>query len=137
MTSQNQNFQRITLNQVTDERGSLCVIEGCKDIPFAIARAYYLFGLDSESPRGFHAHRKLRQFAICLSGSVDILMDDGSNREVISLSSPSTGLMIEPMQWHEMQNFSEGCVLLVLASDVYDEADYIRDYVEFEALVNK
>ncbi len=137
MKSSTNTFELIQLKDVSDARGSLCVIEQSKDIPFEIARVYYLYGLSKNSPRGFHAHRALRQFAVCLSGSVDILMDDGVNKEVICLSSPSVGLMIEPMQWHEMSNFSEDCILLVLASDGYEESDYIRNYDKFSKLVKK
>ncbi len=87
--------------------------------------------MQPDLPRGFHAHRELIQVAVCLKGSCDILMDNGHEKEVIGLNSPSQGLVIDIMQWHEMSNFSEDCVLLVLASDVYDESDYIRNYDVF------
>ncbi|GEM76052.1 sugar 3,4-ketoisomerase [Vibrio sagamiensis] len=116
---------------IGDERGSLVALEANKLIPFGIKRVYYLFGMQSDLPRGFHAHRELVQVAVCLKGSCDILMDNGHKKEIVRLSSPSQGLLIDVMQWHEMSNFSEDCVLLVLASDVYDESDYIRNYDAF------
>ncbi|EHH0795227.1 FdtA/QdtA family cupin domain-containing protein [Vibrio vulnificus] len=116
---------------IGDERGSLVALEANKLIPFDIKRVYYLFGMQSDLPRGFHAHRELVQVAVCLKGSCDIVMDNGHEKEMVRLSSPSQGLVIDVMQWHEMRNFSEDCVLLVLASDVYDESDYIRNYGVF------
>ncbi|EGQ9994063.1 WxcM-like domain-containing protein [Vibrio vulnificus] len=116
---------------IGDERGSLVALEANKLIPFDIKRVYYLFGMQSDLPRGFHAHRELVQVAVCLKGSCDIVMDNGHEKEIVRLSSPSQGLVIDVMQWHEMRYFSEDCVLLVLASDVYDESDYIRNYGVF------
>lgn len=121
---------------IGDERGSLVALEANKQIPFDIKRVYYLFGMQPDLPRGFHAHKELVQVAICLKGSCDILMDDGSNKQVVTLSSPDKGLVIDIMQWHEMNNFSEDCVLMVLASDFYEESDYIRDYDVFKRLIN-
>ncbi|MFV8456696.1 sugar 3,4-ketoisomerase [Vibrio owensii] len=124
-------IRRIDFPVIGDERGSLVALEANKLIPFDIKRVYYLFGMQPDLPRGFHAHRELIQVAVCLKGSCDILMDNGHEKEVIGLNSPSQGLVIDIMQWHEMSNFSEDCVLLVLASDVYDESDYIRNYDVF------
>ncbi|ELL9332092.1 FdtA/QdtA family cupin domain-containing protein [Vibrio fluvialis] len=121
---------------IGDERGSLVALESMKDVPFDIKRVYYLYGMQSELPRGFHAHKELIQIAICVKGSCDILMDNGIKKEVVNLSSPSRGLIINTMQWHEMSNFSNDCILLVLASDVYDESDYIRDFSEFTRIIN-
>nr|QOS19602.1 TDP-4-oxo-6-deoxy-alpha-D-glucose-3,4-oxoisomerase [Vibrio parahaemolyticus] len=121
---------------IGDERGSLVALEANKLIPFDIKRVYYLFGMQSDLPRGFHAHKALVQVAVCLKGSCDILMDNGQEQEIVKLNSPSQGLVIDVMQWHEMSNFSEDCVLLVLASDVYDESDYVRDYSDFLREVN-
>ncbi|MCO7051663.1 FdtA/QdtA family cupin domain-containing protein, partial [Proteus terrae] len=87
---------------------------------------------EKDVSRGFHAHKKLKQLAICLKGSCDFIMDDGKKREKITLTSPDVGLIIDAMQWHEMHNFSEDCIILVLADDVYDESDYIRDYETFQ-----
>lgn len=121
----------IDLPTIEDERGCLVALEANKVIPFDIKRVYYLFGMQSNFPRGFHAHKALVQVAVCLKGSCDILMDDGHEKRIITLNSPSQGLLIDVMQWHEMSNFSEDCVLMVLASDVYDEKDYIREYKDF------
>ncbi|MHC5791764.1 sugar 3,4-ketoisomerase, partial [Streptococcus pyogenes] len=85
----------------------------------------------SSVPRGFHAHKDTVQVAVCLNGSCEILMDDGITKETITLNSPSQGLLIDVMQWHEMYNFSENCILMVMANEVYKESDYIRNYDEF------
>lgn len=114
-----------------DERGSLVAIEGERDVPFAIARAYYVFGTLPGVTRGFHAHKQLQQVAVCVIGSCTMLMDDGRRKESVRLDSPDRGLLIPPRVWHEMSDFSPDCVLLVLASDHYDEADYLRDYAGF------
>ncbi|MEZ9145894.1 FdtA/QdtA family cupin domain-containing protein [Vibrio sp. 10N.286.52.C3] len=126
----------IDFPKIGDDRGNLVVLEENENIPFSIKRIYYLFDLQSDIPRGFHAHKELVQVAVCVKGHCDILMNDGKNKETVTLSSPDKGLLIDVMQWHEMRNFSEDCVLLVLASDIYDEADYIRDYSEFVRKVN-
>ena len=114
-----------------DERGSLVALEGNRNIPFDIKRVYYIFGTEANTPRGFHAHKELRQVAICVKGSCQIVMDDGKEKEWVTLNTPSTGIFIDTMQWHEMHNFSEDCVLMVLANDYYHESDYIRNYQEF------
>ena len=114
-----------------DERGSLIAIEESRDVPFAIARVYYLFGTREEVTRGLHAHRSLRQFAVAVRGSCTMLLDDGNLRGTLRLDDPTVGLMLPPMVWHEMSDFSEDCVLMVLADAPYDEADYIRDYDRF------
>ncbi|WP_345871574.1 FdtA/QdtA family cupin domain-containing protein [Shewanella algae] len=120
---------------IGDERGSLVAIEGNKNVPFDIKRVYYLFGMQSDLPRGFHAHKNLIQIAICVKGSCKILMDSGTENETVNLNSPSKGLIIDVMQWHEMHDFSPDCILMVLASDKFDENDYIRDYDEFINIV--
>lgn len=127
----------IDFPKIGDDRGNLVVLEGNKNIPFSIKRVYYLFDLQSDIPRGFHAHKELIQVAVCVKGHCDILMDNGKNKETVTLVSPDKGLLIDVMQWHEMRNFSDDCVLLVLASDVYDEADYIRSYEQFQNEVKK
>ncbi|MEZ8302222.1 FdtA/QdtA family cupin domain-containing protein [Vibrio splendidus] len=127
----------IDFPKIGDDRGNLVALEGNKNIPFSIKRVYYLFDLQSDIPRGFHAHKELIQVAVCVNGRCDILMDDGKSKEIVTLDSPDKGLLIGAMQWHEMQNFSDDCVLLVLASDVYDEADYIRSYEQFQNEVTK
>lgn len=113
-----------------DTRGFLFSLESCKNIPFDIKRAYYITNTNGVA-RGFHAHRELVQIAICLNGACTFLMDDGINRESITLDSADTGIIIDKMIWHEMHDFSQDCVLLVVANDYYNEADYIRDYQTF------
>ncbi len=127
----------IDFPKIGDDRGNLVALEGNKNIPFSIKRVYYLFDLQSDIPRGFHAHKELVQVAVCVKGHCDILMDDGKNKETVTLDSPDKGLLIDVMQWHEMRNFSEDCVLLILASNIYDEADYIRSYEQFQNEVKK
>ena len=121
----------IDFPKIGDDRGSLVALEGNKNIPFYIKRVYYLFDLQSDIPRGFHAHKELVQVAVCVKGCCDILMDDGKSKEIVTLDSPEKGLLIDVMQWHEMRNFSDDCVLLILASDYYDESDYLRNYDDF------
>lgn len=114
-----------------DDRGSLVALEGKKTVPFAIQRVYYLFGTTSGVSRGFHAHKKLQQVAVCVTGRCRMVLDDGKEREEVWLDSPTEGLLIGNMIWREMHDFSPDCVLLVLASEHYDEADYIRSYEDF------
>ncbi len=116
-----------------DERGELISLEiGQKKIvPFNIKRVYYIYRTAEGVSRGYHAHKDLNQVAICISGKCRMILDDGKSREEVWLDSPTKGLLIESMVWREMHDFSEGCVLLVLASEHYDEADYIRDYQKF------
>lgn len=124
----------ISLTVKGDERGSLVAIEQQRQIPFEIARAYYLFATQPGVVRGLHAHRALTQFAVAVNGSCQILLDDGIERQTVSLNDPALGLLLPPMVWHEMSDFSADCVLLVLAGEPYDEADYIRDYDQFRRL---
>lgn len=130
-------FNWIDFAVIGDTRGQLVVLEQNKNLPFVVQRIYYMTGLDSSIPRGFHAHKELRQLAFCLAGSCQMLFDDGNQRQSVVMSSSSRGLLIEPMIWHEMHNFSKDCVFLVLASHHYDESDYIRLYDEFKLLVGK
>lgn len=117
-----------------DERGSLIAIEEQRDIPFTLRRVYYIFDTQSGVRRGLHAHRQLQQVMICLHGSCQLLLDDGRERITINMQNNSRGIMIDRMIWHEMFDFSPGCILLVLASDYYNEGDYIREYDEFQQL---
>ena len=121
----------LNFNVLGDSRGSLVALEGNKSIPFAIKRIYYIFGTQPGVSRGFHAHYNLEQVAICVSGSCSFVIDDGKKRESVVLDSPDIGLHIEGLKWREMHDFSEDCVLMVLASELYDESDYIRSYDEF------
>lgn len=125
------NIELIQLQKHGDERGSLIALEEGRNIPFNIKRVYYLFNTKTQVRRGFHAHRKLRQVAVVVRGSCSFLFDDGKEKKNIYMDDPSKGLSIEPWIWHEMYDFSEDCVLMVLANDEYNESDYIRDYNVF------
>ncbi len=114
-----------------DERGSLIALENGKNLPFSMQRVYYIFGTQADIRRGYHAHRALKQVLVCTSGSCQILLDNGISKHTVTLKSPTHGLYIEGLIWHEMFDFSADCVLMVLASELYDEADYIRDYADF------
>lgn len=127
----------ISLPVLGDERGSLIALEGNKSIPFDIKRVYYIYGTQSGVARGFHAHKELKQVAIVVRGSCRFILDDGKNRTEVELNNPAKGLLIESFMWREMHDFSEDCVLIVLADQLYDESDYIRNYDEFISLVNK
>lgn len=127
----------IDLPDLGDERGGLVAIEANQHIPFDIKRIYYIFAASKDKPRGFHAHKDLKQLAICLHGQCRFILDDGHNKEEVILNSATQGLIIESMTWREMHDFSEDCVLLVLASEHYDESDYIRSYDEFLNVVNR
>lgn len=114
-----------------DERGSLIALERGSNLPFAVQRVYYIFGTQPDIRRGYHAHRALKQVLVCTSGSCRILLDNGTSKQTVALNSPTQGLYIDGLIWREMFDFSEDCVLMVLASELYDEADYIRDYPKF------
>ena len=124
----------IPLSARGDDRGLLVAIEGLSDVPFAIARVYYVYATTPGTTRGLHAHRALNQLAVAVAGSCTMLLDDGTNKVSVRLDDPSVGLTMGPMIWREMSDFSPDCVLMVLADQVYDEADYIRDYADFLAL---
>jgi WxcM-like, C-terminal len=120
----------IDIPKIENTLGNIAVIE--KDIiPFDIKRVYYLFDIPSSAHRGGHSHRFLNQILIAISGSFDVILNDGLNREKVTLNKPYKGLLIKNNTWRELENFSSGAVCLVLASDVFDEKDYIRDYDEF------
>jgi len=114
-----------------DRRGLLIALEENKNIPFNIKRVYYIIETKNGVRRGFHAHKKLEQVAICVTGSCSLLLDNGKSKESVLLNSSENGLIINKMVWHEMYDFSKNCVLIVLASDFYDESDYIRNYDDF------
>lgn len=114
-----------------DSRGQLIALEEMKDIPFKIKRVYYMYETRKGVVRGKHAHKFLEQILICIHGSCKILLDDGMEKEVVLLDSPHEGLYISNNIWREMFDFSEDAVLMVLASQYYDEDDYIRNYNDF------
>ena len=120
----------IDLYNKSDNRGNLVVAEAQKNIPFNINRVYCLYNLNEE-PRGFHAHKDLQQVVVCLSGSCKFLLDNGQEKEIIDLNPDASGLFVDKMIWREMFSFSSDCVLMVLASELYDENDYIRNYDDF------
>lgn len=119
-----------------DERGQLVALEAGEDIPFQIKRVYYIYDTLPGVVRGKHAHRNLEQILVCVHGSCKVALDDGCERREILLDQPTLGLYIRNDTWREMYDFSQGAVLLVLASEHYDEADYIRDYQQFLDMVH-
>lgn len=121
----------IDLPKVQDSRGNLTFVESNNHIPFDIQRVYYLYDVPGESARGGHAHKDLHQLIIAMSGSFDVVLDDGKNKKTIHLARSYYGLYICPMIWRELDNFSSCSVCMVLASNKYDEDDYYRDYAEF------
>ena len=124
-------IQWIHFPPLGDERGSLVAIESEITVPFDIKRVYYIFDTKSGVVRGLHAHKALSQVMVCLKGSCRVMLDNGLLKEQVVLDSPNKGLLIDSMMWREMHDFSEDCVLLVLANEHYDESDYIRDYNDF------
>jgi hypothetical protein len=126
--------REIEFKMIPDPAGELAVIEGASDVPFAIQRVYYLYDVPEGARRGGHAHRALRQVLIAVSGSFEVVLDDGYARRTVPLAAPQIGLYMPMMVWRELINFSAGAVCLVLTSERYDEADYIRDYDEFKRL---
>ena len=129
----------VTLPRIVDDRdGVLCIMNSLQEIPFEIKRMYYINNLDPKSSlRGKHAHRKLRQVIFCINGCFTLTLDDGETQQDILMREDNIGVILDPMLWHTMHDFSSGCVLLVAASDYYDEADYIRNYDEFMRLVRE
>ncbi len=114
-----------------DDRGSLIALEENHNIPFDIKRVYYIFDTKQDIRRGYHAHKNLTQMAICLNGSCKFMLDDGKTKEHITLESPNKGLLLSGLIWREMYDFSQDCVLIVLADAHYDEDDYIKNYDDF------
>jgi hypothetical protein len=126
----------IELPKISDPRGNLSVIEGGINVPFDIKRVYYLYDVPGGSARAGHGHKELQQLIIAMSGSFDVIVDDGYERQKFQLNRSYYGLYIPKMMWREVENFSSGGVCLVLASTVYDESDYYRNYEDFTALVH-
>ena len=121
----------INFTSLGDDRGSLVVLEGNKNIPFEIKRVYYIFGTAEGVGRGYHAHKELEQVAVCITGKCRMILDNGIEKNDVWLDSPDKGVIINKMIWHEMHDFSDDCVMLVVASEAYDESDYIRNYKKF------
>lgn len=122
---------KYAFQQHGDDRGQLVALEEYNDIPFKIKRVYYMYDTGKGVRRGFHAHKSLEQILVCIHGTCKILLDNGVEKKIVSLEKPYEGLYIANNMWREMYDFSDDAVLLVLASDLYNEEDYIRDYDEF------
>ncbi|RBA28011.1 sugar 3,4-ketoisomerase [Flavobacterium tibetense] len=123
----------VNIPKIEDPRGNLSVIEK-EVVPFEIKRVYYLYDVPAGAERGGHAHKKLQQFLVALSGSFDVVLNDGKQEKTVTLNKPYEGLLITNGIWRELKNFSSGSVCLVVASDVFEEADYIRDFEDFLAI---
>jgi len=121
----------IELPKIVDRRGNLTYVEGGNHIPFDIKRVYYLYDVPGGSDRGAHAHRRLHQFILAMSGSFDIVLSDGNSERRFHLNRSYFGLYVSPMMWRTLDNFSSGSVCMVLASELFDESDYIRSHTEF------
>lgn len=129
------NYKLIKMNVIGDERGKLVSIEANKNISFDIKRVYYIFDTLPDQERGKHAHKNLEQLIIAIDGACQFVLDDGKNRETVWLNRPDVGLYIGKNMWREMRHFSYGCKLMVLASDYYNEDEYIRDYSVFKETI--
>jgi dTDP-4-dehydrorhamnose 3,5-epimerase-like enzyme len=126
------NCKIIPLPKINDPRGNLTFIESNKHVPFDIQRVYYLYDVPGGAERGGHAHKALHQLIIAISGSFDVVLDDGNETQRVHLNRSHNGLYVCPLIWRELDNFSSGSVCMVLASNLYDESDYCRNYMEFK-----
>tara|TARA_B100000575_G_C23135522_1_gene659593 strand:- start:2945 stop:3358 length:414 start_codon:yes stop_codon:yes gene_type:complete len=129
------NCRIIDFPKVTSSRGSLTFIEDDLSLPFDVKRVFYIYDVPSGESRGSHAHKKLEEIIICLSGSFSIELDDGYNQIIYNLNRPWEGLHLSPLTWFSLKNFCTGSICLVLCSDKYDEDDYIRDYNDYIKLI--
>ncbi len=127
----------INLSKIIDPRGNLTVVEQNIDVPFEIKRAYWTYDVPSGECRGGHAHKEQLELVVALSGSFDVTLDDGQNKETYHLNHPYQGLLIPTMIWRTLEDFSSGAVCFVLASDLFDEDDYIREYDEYLAAISQ
>jgi dTDP-4-dehydrorhamnose 3,5-epimerase-like enzyme len=125
--------QIIELPKIVDSRGNLTFVEGGNHIPFDIKRVYYLYDVPGGATRAAHGHKALHQLMICMSGAFDVTLDDGRDKQKFHLNRSYYGLYIPPMIWRDLDNFSTGAVCMVLASEIYDESDYFRNYDDFLA----
>ena len=132
-----ENCRIIELPKISDPRGNLTFIEGGQHIPFDIRRVYYTYDVPGGSNRGGHAHKALHQLIIAMSGSFDVILDEGGEKKRFHLNRSYQGLYVCPMLWRELDNFSSGSVCMVLASNIYEESDYYRNYDEYIAAIRK
>lgn len=130
------NCSVVSLPKVHNRAGNITAVENNLTAPFDIKRVYYLYDVPGGEDRGGHAHKKLEQFIVAVSGAFDVIIDDGFNKKIVRLDRPYMGLHVIPGIWRELENFSSGAICLVLASEVYDEQDYLRDYNEFKTWKN-
>ena len=124
----------LPLNKIHNRAGNITIVEGYDSVPFDVRRIYYLYDVPGGEERGGHAHKALKQFIVAASGSFDVMLDDGKNKKVVTLNRPNYGLLVVPGIWRELVNFSSGAICLVLASEKFDESDYIRSYELFKTL---
>jgi len=122
----------LPLSKIHNRAGNITIVENDNNIPFKVKRIYYLYDIPSGACRGGHAHKELKQLIVATSGSFDVLLDDGKNKRIVRLNRPDYGILIIPGIWRELFEFSSGSVCLVLASNKYDEEDYIRNYSDFK-----
>lgn len=126
------DIKKIDFQKHGDERGMLVVAEYQKEIPFTVRRIYYIYNANSTTKRGFHSHKNLQQIYIAIHGNCKVMLTNGTEKQIVCLDNPDQGLYIGHNVWREIYDFSDDCVLLVLASEIYSENDYIRSYEEFE-----
>ena len=127
----------LPLGKIHNREGNITIVEGNDSVPFEIRRIYYLYDIPGGEERGGHAHKALRQLVVAASGSFDVMLDDGYAQKTVTLNRPDHGLLIVPGIWRELVNFSSGAICLVLASEKYDEDDYIRNYDDFRVFKNR
>lgn len=121
----------LPLSKIHNRAGNITIVEGQKNVPFAVRRIYYLYDIPGGEDRGGHAHKELYQLIVAASGSFNVMLDDGENKKIVMLNRPDYGLLVVPGIWRELFEFSSGAICLVLASHKYDKEDYIRQYDEF------
>lgn len=130
------NCNVMDLSKIHNPSGNITIVQSDSELPFRVKRVYYLYDVPGGSERGGHAHRTLQQLIVAASGSFDVILDDGFMKKTVHLNRPNYGLMVVPGIWREIINFSSGAICLVLASDLYNPSDYIRNYQEFIELKN-
>lgn len=130
------DYKIIDFEVHADNRGKLCSLSNNKEIPFEVKRIYYTWNMPHDVIRGGHAHKTLDEVMVCLSGSCDFVLDDGKEKVTVTLDKPNKGLYIKANLWRDFRNFSKDCVVVLIASELYDTEDYIRDYNEYLNLIN-